>query len=222
MTRLLVEQGEGRVRLLTQNMVPGLKVYNEELVQKDGKEFRRWDPFRSKLAAAIIKGLSSDLISEGMRVLYLGTSTGTTPSHVSDLVGERGLLVGVEFAPRVAREFLENVARRRKNVIPFVADARDPSRYAVSKVDVVYCDIAQQDQTEIALSNCESLLKPGGALLLIVKSRSIDVLKEPRLVFEEEAKKLERGGFRVESVIDLRPYDKDHAIIYALKGARAE
>jgi fibrillarin-like pre-rRNA processing protein len=214
--RLRTEERNGKRVLLTENLSPGSRVYNEDLLPRDGKEYRTWDPFRSKLAAAMMKGLPRDVIKEGDRVLYLGTSTGTTASHVSDLLGESGLLLGVEFAPRVAREFIELVARKRRNVIPYVADARDPSKYALATVDVVYCDIAQQDQTEIAILNCRRLLKKqGGTLLLVVKARSIDVIKEPDDVFKEEAARLEINGFEVVRVIELSPYDKDHALIQA-------
>ena len=216
MSSLLKEDNRGRTALLTKNLTPGKKVYNEDLLLRDGVEYRTWDPFRSKLAAAILKGLPDDIIRGGSRVLYLGASTGTTASHVSDLVGLEGLVIGVEFAPRVAREFVEHVARERSNVIPFVADARDPAKYSVARVDVVYCDIAQPDQTEIAIANCSRLLKKGGALLLVVKARSIDVLKDPDIVFSEERVKLEQARFEVRSVIELSPFDKDHALIYAL------
>ncbi len=215
MTLLLREDRKGRTTLLTRNLTPGKRVYNEELLLRDGVEYRTWDPFRSKLAAAILKGLPDDVIREGSKVLYLGASTGTTASHVSDLAGERGVVVGVEFAPRVAREFVERVARERKNVIPYVSDARDPSKYSVVKVDVVYCDIAQPDQTEIAVANCAKLLRKGGTLLLVVKARSIDVLKEPKEVFAAERAKLESAGFHVRSVIELSPFDKDHALVFA-------
>ena len=215
MNPLLREENHGRTALLTRNLTPGRRVYNEDLVIRDGVEYRTWDPFRSKLAAAMIKGLPDDLVKPGAKVLYLGASTGTTASHVSDIVGEEGLVVGVEFAPRVAREFVEHVARTRKNVIPFVADARDPSKYSVTTFDLVYCDIAQPDQTEIALLNCGRLLKEKGILLLVVKARSIDVLKDPKRVFAEESRKLEGAGFRIEGVIELTPFDKDHALIFA-------
>ena len=212
---LLREVAGGRTALLTRNLVPWKKVYNEDLVVRGGVEYRTWDPFRSKLAAAIIKGLPEDVIRDGSRVLYLGASTGTTASHVSDLAGADGVVIGVEFAPRVAREFVEHVARERRNVIPFVSDARDPSKYSVAEVDVVYCDIAQPDQTEIAMANCARMLKKGGSLLLAVKARSIDVLKDPREVYSEEGKKLEKGGFKIVQAIELSPFEKDHALIYA-------
>lgn len=217
MSALLREERNGRAALLTRNFTPGKKVYNEDLVTRHGSEYRTWDPFRSKLAAAIIKGMFDGVIGEGSKVLYLGASTGTTASHVSDIVGKRGLVIGVEFAPRVAREFVEHVARERKNVIPFVADARDPSKYAVAQVDVVYCDIAQPNQTEIAILNCDRLLKPGGTLLLVVKSQSIDVLKDPGVVYKEEVAKLRGAGFVIRGVYELSPFEKHHALVYAAR-----
>ncbi len=216
MSRLKKIDRNGRTVLLTRNLVPGLRVYNEDLLIVEGYEYRTWDPYRSKLAAAILKGLPEDVIAEGDSVLYLGTSTGTTSSHVSDLVGDGGRLIGVEFAPRVAREFVEKVARPRKNVFPYVADARDPRNYStMGSVDAVYCDIAQQDQTDIAVVNCRSHLKQEGLLLLVVKSRSIDVTRDPAEVFQEEKRRLEQAGFKVLRVIELSPYDRDHAIIHA-------
>ena len=212
---LLREERGTRSALLTRNLTPGKKVYNEDLVLRGGVDNRTWDHFRSKLAAAIINGLPHHVIGEGMKVLYLGASTGTTASHVSDLVGPSGVVIGVEFAPRVAREFVERVARERKNVVPFVTDARDPSKYNVTMVDVVYCDIAQPDQTENAMANCSRMLKVHGTLLLAVKARSIDVLKEPERVYEEERRKLEAGGFAIHGVYELSPFEKDHALIHA-------
>jgi len=206
----------GRVRLATRSLAPGTRAYNEELLKIGGEEYRTWDPYRSKLAAALVKGFPDGVIQEGERVLYLGTSTGTTPSHVSDLIGERGLLIGVEFAPRVAREFIERVARVRGNVIPYVADAREPDAYStIGRVDLVYCDIAQQDQTEIAIQNCRVHLRTGGSLMLVVKSRSIDVVREPEEIFREEREKLEEAGFEVTQVVGLEPFEKDHAMILA-------
>ena len=216
MRNLWREEREGRVRLATRSLTPGLRTYNEELLRIDGEEFRAWDPYRSKLAAAMIKGLPEGVIEEGEKVLYLGTSTGTTSSHISDLIGSRGLLIGVEFAPRVAREFLERVARVRGNVIPYLADARNPGTYGtMGRVDVVYCDIAQPDQTEIAIQNCRAHLRRGGRLLLVVKSRSIDVVREPEEVFREERRRLELAGFEVSLVLTLAPFERDHALILA-------
>lgn len=208
---------DGRRSVATKNLIPGRQTYGEGLLNIGGEEYRLWDPFRSKLAAAMLKGLPIDVIKEGDRLLYLGTSTGTTSSHISDIVGKSGLVFGVEMSSRVAREFVENVARTRMNVIPYVADARNANSFTtLGRVDVIYCDIAQQDQTEIAIENCRVHLKKGGRLILIVKARSIDVLASPREIFKQEERKLTSSRYTIEKVIELDPYDKDHALILAL------
>lgn len=204
-------------KLATLNLAPGNKVYDEHFIEIEGKEYRIWDPFRSKLAAALLKNLKNLPIIEGSQVLYLGVSTGTTASHISDIIGEKGTLFAVEIAPRVAREFIERVALKRKNVIPIVEDAHNPDAYTsvFSKVDVIYCDIAQPDQTNIAILNCKRYLKKGGKILLIIKARSIDTTQNPEKIFKQEASKLENEGFIVTQIIRLDPFDRDHAIINA-------
>ncbi|MFN3621375.1 MAG: fibrillarin-like rRNA/tRNA 2'-O-methyltransferase [Nitrososphaerales archaeon] len=216
-SRLIRLEVDGQIKLATQNLAPKRSVYGEKLIVVDGREYRVWDPFRSKLAAALLKGLKDVGLKEGYRVLYLGASTGTTLSHISDIVGESGVVFGVEFSARVARELIEHVAKHRKNVVPIVADARHPKLYPsiYGKVDLVYCDIAQPDQTNIAVENCRVHLKEEGSLLLIVKCRSIDVAMEPSLIVKQEVAKLKENGFKINQVIELEPFDKDHALIYA-------
>ena len=46
-----------------------------------------WNPFRSKLAASIVGGIEAIYMKPGSKVLYLGAASGTTVSHVADLVG---------------------------------------------------------------------------------------------------------------------------------------
>ena len=207
---------EGQKKLATENLVAGNQVYKEKLVNKKGIEYRIWDPFRSKLAAAIMNGLEIFPFKEKTNVLYLGVSTGTTISHISDVVGPSGIIFGVEHSSRVARDFLDRVASYRKNIVPIMQDARQPQQYfsVYGKVDVVYVDIAQPDQTEIAILNCKMYLKNRGYLFLVIKTRSIDVTQAPKKIIENEKKKLEEK-FELVQVIDLMPYDKDHAIVIA-------
>ncbi|MGC8568477.1 MAG: fibrillarin-like rRNA/tRNA 2'-O-methyltransferase [Nitrososphaeria archaeon] len=204
--------------LATKNLAPGVSVYGERLVKIDDVEYRVWDPYRSKLSGAIWKGLRTMPIRPGSTVLYLGASTGTTISHVSDIIEMQGVVFGVEVSARVARELLDRVVKYRKNVIPIVEDARYPNRYSsfiFKKVDVVYSDIAQPDATEITLSNSMSYLNRGGFMILIVKARSIDPVAPANVIVEREAKKVENAGFEINEVINLKPYDKEHGLIVA-------
>ncbi len=209
-------KSEGQKKLATENLVPGNQVYKEKLIVKKNTEYRLWDPFRSKLAAAIINELEYFPFENKTKVLYLGVSTGTTVSHISDIVGPSGLIFGVEHASRVARDFLDRVASYRSNIIPILQDARSPKEYfsVFGKVDVVYVDIAQPDQTKIAIENCRMFLKKGGYIFLVIKTRSIDVTREPRKIIGEEIKKLD-VEFDVLQSIDLHPYDKDHGMVVA-------
>lgn len=207
---------DGQKRLATINYVEGNQVYGEKLYKKGGVEYRIWDPFRSKLAAALMIGLKIFPIKKGTSILYLGASTGTTVSHISDIVDYNGMIFAVEHASRVARDFLDRVAAYRKNIMPILQDARHPEQYfsIYGKVDLVYSDIAQPDQTDIAISNCKMFLKDGGYLFMTIKTRSIDVTKSPKKIIEEEVKKLQ-ADFDVIQNMDLQPYDKDHAMIVA-------
>jgi len=204
-------------RLATLNLDQGKSVYGEKLLMLHGFEFRLWDPFRSKLAAALTRGLEFELLPN-TRVLYLGASTGTTVSHISDIVGANGRIFAVESSSRVGRELINNVSSRRKNVIPIISDARKPRAYfsIYDTIDLVYCDIAQPDQTAIAIENCNVYLKRGGTLLLVVKARSIDVTMDPKKVVKREVKKLEHNCFTILQVVNLDPFDKDHAFVYAI------
>ena len=209
-------KSEGEQKISTENLVPGNQVYKEKLIIKKGIEYRLWDPFRSKLAASIMNGLENFPFKNKTSVLYLGASTGTTVSHISDIVGPNGLIFAVEHASRVARDFLDRVATHRKNIIPILQDARKPKEYfsVFGKVDVVYVDIAQPDQTKIAIDNCDMFLKKEGFFFLVIKTRSIDVTKAPKRIVEEEIQKL-REKFDILESIDLHPYDKDHAMVIA-------
>ena len=207
---------DGEKRLFTENFTPQKQVYKEKLVVKNGIEYRNWEPFRSKLAACIMNGLEEFPFHDKSSVLYLGVSTGTTISHISDIVGPKGMIFGVEHSSRVARDFLDRVAVFRKNIVPIIQDAKRPDQYfsVFTKVDVVYVDIAQPEQTKIAIDNCKMYLKKGGFLFLVIKTRSIDVTKDPNQIINQEMKKLE-NSFEICEKIDLRPFDKDHAMVIA-------
>ena len=209
---------DGAKRLATKNLAPGRNVYGERLVRVEGVEYRVWDAFRSKLAGAILKGLKTVPVLPGHQVLYLGAASGTTPSHVSDIVGEEGHVYCVEFAQRSLRDLVTNVVAHRVNMSPFLADARIPEKYGMfipGKLDEIYCDIAQPEQAKVLADNADVFLKEGGWVMLAVKSQSIDVTKAPSEVYQIEAKVLRNRGFRVEQVVDLEPYDIAHAMIVA-------
>lgn len=206
-------------RLATRNMAPGINVYGEAMVKDDGVEFRTWDAYRSKLAAAILRDLNSLPIKPGKAVLYLGSASGTTASHVSDIVGEQGRVYCVEFAQRSMRELIDTLCQHRPNVYPILADARLPEKYKplVAPVDVVYSDVAQPEQARILADNADLFLKPEGSALIAIKSRSVDVTMEPADVFKQEIEVLRKKNFQIIQTVRLEPYEKDHALVLATR-----
>jgi fibrillarin-like pre-rRNA processing protein len=210
---------EGRQRLATLSQDPGTTVYGEDTVKIEGKEYRVWDPFRSKLAAAVQNGISEVPIKPESSILYLGAASGTTASHVSDIIGERGRVYCVEFAQRSFRDLANNASKNRRNMTPIFGDARFPERYRsiVQGVDTIYADIAQPDQARILSENIEQYLTDTGAFLFAVKARSIDVSKDPSTIFRREKTLLEEKWYKVIEMIRLEPFEKDHAMIRGTK-----
>ena len=212
----ILEGGKKRL-LLTKNIIPGQQVYGEEIIKERNEEFRVWDPSKSKLCAALMKGVSQIGIKPGSIVLYLGAASGTTVSHVSDLVGKEGFVFAVEFAPRVLRE-LVFVAEKRNNIAPILADANQPQQYyyQVLPVDAIYQDIAPRNLVEIFLKNITLFLKHGGFALLAVKARSINVAERPKKIFSQVRQELEKY-LTIVDYRELEPFQRDHCLFVCKK-----
>lgn len=211
-----VQMGKKRRSLATKNLVPGFKSYDERIIRVKGEEYRIWSPDRSKPAAAIIKGLKNFPIRPGSKVLYLGIASGTTASHFSDIIGKEGLIYGIEVSERVMRDLI-NVSVARKNIVPILASARSPESYTnvVSMVDVIYADVAQPDQVDILIRNCNVFLKNKGYAMIAVKASSIDVTKPPKEVYKIAERQIRNAGYEILQTVDLSPFDRKHAIILA-------
>jgi fibrillarin-like pre-rRNA processing protein len=212
-----IEFDDGTKKLATVNLASGSQVYGEKLLEIGGVEYRLWDPYRSKLAAAILKNIKEVPIKSNSCVLYLGAASGTTASHVSDIIGTNGSMYCVEVSSRPLRDLLL-VCGRRPNMAPILASARDICSYSslVKKADVIYQDVAQPDQTDILLANVRAFLNDGGHAVLALKARSIDVTKEPREIFRDEMDKLDKEMDVVDAKT-LDPYERDHAMLVLKK-----
>ncbi|KRZ44768.1 rRNA 2'-O-methyltransferase fibrillarin, partial [Trichinella pseudospiralis] len=215
--------------LVTFNSVPGESVYGEKRISveegEEKKEYRVWNPFRSKLAAAVMGGLDDIFMKPGSRVLYLGAASGTTVSHVSDIIGPEGICYAVEFSHRSGRDLL-NVAKKRNNVVPIIEDARHPHKYRmlIGMVDTIFADIAQPDQARIVTLNAHHFLRNGGHIVMSIKVSCfvycydsnivvIDSTAEPEVVFAGEVNKLKQEKVKPIEQITLEPYERDHAVV---------
>jgi len=214
--------------LVTKNMAPGESVYGEKRISvenaatknEDGTpnvtktEYRVWNPFRSKLAAGVLGGLDEIFIKPGSKVLYLGAASGTSVSHVADIVGPTGTVFAVEFSHRSGRDLI-NMATHRTNVIPIIEDARHPLRYRmlVSMVDVIFADVAQPDQARIVGLNAHLFLKVGGGVVVSIKANCIDSTAAPEAVFAREVQKMREERIKPLEQLTLEPFERDHCIV---------
>jgi len=150
------------------------------------------------------------------KVLYLGAASGTSVSHVADIVGPEGVVYAVEFSLRSGRDLI-NMAKRRTNVIPIVEDARTPQKYRMllSTVDVIFADVAQPDQARIVAVNAHNFLKNGGHAVISIKANCIDSTAPAAEVFAREVEALRKEHFKPIEQVTLEPYERDHAMVSA-------
>jgi len=216
---VFISGSQGRLKLYTKNLDLGKRVYGEKLLTYKGIEYREWDPFRSKLAALILENPITNFLSEKIKCLYLGASSGTTISHLSDII-DTGIIYGVEFAERSMRQLIQNISNRN-NIIPILGDARFPDNYAkfiFTQVDLIYQDVAQPQQAEIASKNCNYYLKDKGIMILVIKSQSIDSIQKSEITYAQEKKVLEKAGYKTLESINIHKYAANHIILIARKG----
>jgi len=203
-----------RLKLYTKNLVEGNRVYGEKLISYKGIEYREWDPFRSKLAALILENPLTNFLSDNLTCLYLGASSGTTISHLSDII-HAGIIYGVEFAERSIRQLIQNTSKRA-NIVPIFADARVPEEYAkyvFTDIDLIYQDVAQPQQAKIAVENCNYYLKDDGILIIAIKSQSINSIKKSQDIYVQEKKILEKAGFNIIESINIHKYAANHVVL---------
>ena len=196
--------------ICTPNLRPGISVYGERLVVINDIEYRFWNPWRSKLAALILKGCKFLPIEKNSNILYLGAGNGTTASHISDMV-IGGKVYCIEFAPRAFRDLLK-LARDRRNIFPILENAFYPEKYKtlVGSVDIVYQDLSQREQPQVFINNSRHFLKQGGYGVFMVKAKSIDMAEDPEKIYSAVIGELKMAGFKIIDEINLSPYSKDH------------
>lgn len=198
----------------TENLLPGQTVYDEKL--SGNGELRQWSIKKSKIAAALAKGLPKIPVEKGDVILYLGASTGTTVSHLSDIVGQKGMIFAVEYSFYMLRR-LVFLAEKRKNIAPILADAHHPEQYqaTICEVDFLFQDISQKNQVEIFLKNFK-FLKQSGKAMLALKAKSIDVVADPRQVYARVQQQLEKE-VKILWQRNLDPFEKDHCVFLVEK-----
>lgn len=199
--------------LWTCNLAPGKEACGERLERIRSKEYRCWDPTRSKLAALLRNSSAPLPLHRDSAILYLGAASGTTASYMSDIAAG-GILYCVEKSARPFRDLVK-LAEDRPNLIPILADANFPEHYLAlaPRIELLYQDIAQRNQVQIFLRNAAAFHPRHG--LLMLKPRSIDVNAAPERILARVRDQLRGTSFAISSEVDLAPHQGDH---YAVVG----
>ena len=192
------------------------EVYNEKLIKINGKQYNLWNPYTSKLAAAIVNGMEIFPILKKTKVLYLNGTIEKTLSHISDIIGVNGKIFILRDINENSKNFLENVMNDRTNVFTITRDNVDPAKFSskTEMVNVVYVDITQHNETEVAIQNCKRYLTDGGFLMLVVPTKKIDLVNNPNGQNLEEIQKLQ-SSFEIIQQINLTDFFKEHSMIIA-------
>lgn len=181
----------------------GKSVYGEKISKEGQRYLRQWNPKRSKLAALLTKETRFIPFTEDSKVLYLGAASGTTVSHVADLV-PGGRVYGVELSYVPFLKLLE-LSEARSNIIPILEDARALEKYQflVDSPDIIYQDISQRDQVSIFNQAIKfwPTIRYG---FLVLKIRSISFSRRDNEILRESVQGIK--GMKVKYTVDLKPF----------------
>ncbi|KAH8337495.1 hypothetical protein KR059_012238 [Drosophila kikkawai] len=207
------------IQLLTRNTSSSSDDYGEQRIMADfrGKrcEFRSWSPFQSKLAAGIMSGVNDLHLHSGAKVLYLGAGFGHSVTHVSDIVGETGMVYAVEQGIWSGRQLMA-LASHRPNIVPIIEDATMPYKYCrqvPAGIDVIFCELPQADQVRSLMLNARHFLAPGGHFVAFLHGPSIDSKVCLMEAIEAESERLMLQQLEPLEMVILDPFKPGYAMV---------
>ena len=168
-----------------------------------------WNPYHSKLSAYLMAGGENWPFKKNSKVLYLGSAEGNTISYLSEIC-TTNTITAVEISAVAMAELLA-LAKTKENIIPCLNDAHFPEKYRIqaNNPKIIYQDIAQNDQVDIFIRNC-NYFKPECAFLML-KTQSIS--GKNKTIFEDTKIKLNRIFKNVE-MININKWAKGHSAYY--------
>ena len=168
-----------------------------------------WNPYHSKLSAYLVAGGKNWPFVKNSKILYLGSAEGNTINYLSEICRSNSI-TAIEISPVAMAELLV-LARKKDNIIPCLCDAHFPEKYRVqaNNPEIIYQDIAQNDQVDIFIRNCE-YFKPKQAFLML-KTQSM--AKKDIDVFKTTEKRLNKIFGRVECV-NISKWAKGHSAYF--------
>ncbi|XP_043065183.1 rRNA 2'-O-methyltransferase fibrillarin [Drosophila ficusphila] len=207
------------IQLLTRNTSSSTDDYGEQRIVSEfrGKrcEFRAWSPFQSKLAAGIMGGAIDLHLKSGSKVLYLGAGFGRSVSHISDIVGESGMVYAVEQGPWAGRQ-LTALSSHRPNIVPVIEDATMPYKYRLEVpacIDIIFSDLPQADQARSLMLNARHFLVPGGYFVVYLHVANGNGVITSKEAFDPAKELLREHQLEPIEQVLLEPYKPGYALV---------
>ena len=168
-----------------------------------------WNPYHSKLSAYLMAGGENWPFKKNSKVLYLGSAEGNTISYLSEICLTNNI-TAVEISAVAMAELLV-LAKTKENIIPCLEDAHFPEKYRIqaNNPEIIYQDIAQNDQVDIFIRNCK-FFNPKQAFLML-KTQSISNKKKKIL---EDTENLLKEIFKTVESININKWAKGHSAYY--------
>ena len=151
-SKIIWEKLDGRKKLFT--VIP--KSENQT------NQYRNWNPFYSKLAAALFNGLEIFPFKSDSKIFYSDSSSTTTLNHLLDIVDSKGTIY-----------LQKNNSAKIKNLKNVVIVDQEKN-YTLSSndlkesFDVIYLDIITNGNLRTQILNHEKTLKNSGFLIIIL------------------------------------------------------
>tara|TARA_Y100000590_G_scaffold467418_1_gene646277 strand:+ start:13716 stop:14282 length:567 start_codon:yes stop_codon:yes gene_type:complete len=136
----MINVNKNNSRIIWKKLGGRKKIYTK--IETSKHEYRNWNPFRSKLGAALFNGLEIFPFQISSKIFYSDATSDTTLSHISDIIGSNGKIS--------VNTFNEND----------------------EKFDIIYLGILDDKNLETEILNYESHLKNSGFLILFLNNFS--------------------------------------------------
>ena len=86
-----------------------------------------------------------------------------------------------------------------------------------TEIDLIYQDVAQPNQAEIAIKNSDYYLKEKGFIILAIKSQSIDSTIKTSRIYEQEKKLIKNHGLEIIESYNIHKYAANHIMLLIRK-----
>ena len=129
-------------------------------------QYRNWNPFYSKLAAALFNGLEIFPFKPNSKIFYSDNTSNTTLSHLLDIIDSKDVIYLLKNNSTKIKN-LKNVViiDEVKNNILHNHDQKDT-------FDIIYLDIMNNENLQTQILNHATTLKKLGFLIIILNSIS--------------------------------------------------